>query len=170
MDKIGVRDVRSINITDAKVGLLEGTAILKILINKDERVDSMTVDAESEDSAKTYFEDAILATRKARLFEPAGDENGQPVSVWVKTVTKFRMHSDCDDNDPPPPPKPSESSWTGKIVPPPPALKRAAGGSSMCFGTIARGAIPSLRGRPAERAIRRAFSPLFLASCPRWIC
>jgi TonB family protein len=138
VEKVGVTDAQSIDITDAKlaprlikydrpkypemakVGLLEGTAVLKMRINREGRVDSMTVKVDADESARKGFEEAILATRDTWLFEPAKDENGEPVSTWVKTLIKFRMNTDCDGSVPPPPPKKGESSSTREVVPPPP--------------------------------------------------
>lgn len=123
VDEVGVGNAQMADITDAKLApriikydppkypelararLAEGTATLKMLINTEGRVDSMTVKVESDEELQKPFEEAIIATRESWLFEPAKDDDGKAVSTWVQTKIKFRMNGACDDTPPPPPKK-----------------------------------------------------------------
>ena len=140
VDKVGVGSAKVIDLTDAKVApkiikydppkypelararVAEGTATLKMLINTEGRVDSMTVKVESDEELQKPFEEAILATRESWLFEPAQDDDGKVVSTWVQTKIKFRLNGAGDDAPPPPPKaeKPPKAPKAEADPPPPP--------------------------------------------------
>ncbi len=108
----------------AKVRVAEGTATLNMLINPEGRIDSMTVTVESDEELQKPFEEAILATRESWLFEPARDEDGNPVPSWAQTKIKFRLNG-AGDGTPPPPPKAEKPPKAPKAEadPPPPPPK-----------------------------------------------
>lgn len=71
--------------------------VVKILVRTDGTADSVTVDVKSKGHSKE-FEKAVFDAASKWRFEPAENDDGEPVEAWVQVKVQFNLDN-CDEAD-----------------------------------------------------------------------